>query len=368
MTGRLPARVLMTVDAVGGVWRYAMELGRALEDRGVGVVFAGLGPPASADQRREARTIGELEWLDEPLDWMAADESELSTLPATLARLSDRHRIDLLHLNLPSQAKGLRDTAPAIAVTHSCMPTWWRAVRGTALPPEWEWRRKLNREGLREAYLVVAPSRAHADLTIEAYGPIDNLAVVHNGVDGPRQAVRKLPFVLAAGRWWDEGKNAALLDRAAAGLAWPVRMAGGLRGSDGQSVELRVAQALGPLDHAALMRLMQTAAIVVSPSLYEPFGLAALEGARCGAALALADIATYRELWDGAAVFFDPRDPAEAHAVLSRLIADGTLREELGEKALARSASYTAERQGARMLDLYRSTMQSAAPAAMAET
>ena len=36
---------------------------------------------------------------------------------------------------------------------------------------------------------------------------------------------------------------------------------------------------------------------------FEPFGLAVLEAARAGCALVLSDIATFRELWDGAALF-----------------------------------------------------------------
>src|SRR3546814_15067984 len=47
----------------------------------------------------------------------------------------------------------------------------------------------------------------------------------------------------------------------------------------------------------------ERAGIFVSPSLYEPFGLAVLEAAMSGCALLLSDIPTFRELWDGAAVF-----------------------------------------------------------------
>ena len=35
-----PRRILMTVDALGGVWTYAVELARALAPRGVEIVFA----------------------------------------------------------------------------------------------------------------------------------------------------------------------------------------------------------------------------------------------------------------------------------------------------------------------------------------
>ena len=49
-----PTRVLMTVDAVGGVWRYALDLAGALAAQGCAIFLAGLGPEPSAGQRREA--------------------------------------------------------------------------------------------------------------------------------------------------------------------------------------------------------------------------------------------------------------------------------------------------------------------------
>ncbi|MGN6778820.1 MAG: glycosyltransferase family 1 protein, partial [Rhizobium sp.] len=62
-----PRTVLMTVDAVGGVWRYAMDLAKGLQRFGVNTVFAGLGPSPSSEQEQEAIAIGPLVWLDAPL-------------------------------------------------------------------------------------------------------------------------------------------------------------------------------------------------------------------------------------------------------------------------------------------------------------
>lgn len=101
------------------------------------------------------------------------------------------------------------------------------------------------------------------------------------------------------------------------------------------------------------MRQLSRASIIVSPSLYEPFGLAALEGARSAAALVLADIPTYRELWSDSAIFFDPRRADSLKAALNRVIEDSDLREELGQKALARSRRYTPNIQAANVMQLY---------------
>src|SRR5690606_8886860 len=133
------------------------------------------------------------------------------------------------------------------------------------------------------------------------------------------QGTEKEPFIFAAGRWWDEGKNARVLDAAAANTVWPLLLAGAARGPNSQQVQILRARHVGELPHAQVLDHMRRAGIVVSPSLYEPFGLAALEGARAGAALVLSDIPTYRELWSDAAVFFDPHDPDALSSAINTL-------------------------------------------------
>src|SRR3954470_11972643 len=56
-----PNRVLMTTDTVGGVWTYAIDLVRALGQRGVEVALASMGAPTSDEQRRQAQQIPTLE-------------------------------------------------------------------------------------------------------------------------------------------------------------------------------------------------------------------------------------------------------------------------------------------------------------------
>ena len=47
-------KILMTADAVGGVWTYALDLAVGLAPRGVEVVLAVLGPAPSPRQRAAA--------------------------------------------------------------------------------------------------------------------------------------------------------------------------------------------------------------------------------------------------------------------------------------------------------------------------
>ncbi|MBY5522612.1 glycosyltransferase family 4 protein [Rhizobium leguminosarum] len=357
----------MTLDAVGGVWRYAMDLAAGLRCQGMEIVFAGLGPAPSAMQTAEAKALGQLVWLDAPLDWMAASRAEISAAPAEISRVARDYRVDLLHLNLPSQAAGIDTPLPVVVVSHSCVVTWFAAVRRTPVPPDWGWQRDANREGFDRANAVLSPSMSHANALQAVYGPVSRLKVVHNASRvGSNQRPKKI-FVFAAGRWWDEGKNGAVLDRAAAVMPLPVVMAGSCSGPNGQRLHLNDADDRGPLTYPKTIALMQRAQIVVSPSVYEPFGLTALEAARCGAALVLSDTPTYRELWDDCALFFDPHEPQSLASACMRLSEDEQLRGEFVVRSLERSRGFSLERQAASMLETYAQLMNDTFTPATAE-
>ncbi|QLF68943.1 glycosyltransferase family 4 protein [Peteryoungia desertarenae] len=359
-TDQAPLKVLMTLDAVGGVWRYSLNLASALADFGVETVFLGFGPAPDGQQEAEARAIGTLEWSDQPLDWMASGANALAAIPDVIAEVAGRMQADLLHLNLPSQASGLVTELPVLVVSHSCVPTWFQAVRGHEAEPGFEWHHGLNAEGLAGADLVVTPSRSHGELVTRCYGPLPHLATVQNGSAAPETEALKQPFVFSAGRWWDEGKNGQLLDLAAASSLWPIRVAGSCDGPGGEQFRFLHVEHLGALTHRDLLSHSARAAIFVSPSRYEPFGLAVLEAARGGAALVLSDIPTYRELWDDAAIFIDPHDPLALAGVLNGLADQPFERDRLGWAARLRSRSFTTENQAERMVRLYRSLLRPA--------
>jgi glycosyltransferase involved in cell wall biosynthesis len=143
------------------------------------------------------------------------------------------------------------------------------------------------------------------------------------------------------GRLWDEGKGAAVLDRAAARLSAPVFAAGPLQGPGTGQVAFAHLQTLGALTGDAVRARMAEAAVFCSPALYEPFGLAVLEAAQAGAPLLLSDIPSFRELWDGAAVFTPAGDSVALGAALEALLADPGRRERLSAAARQRASRYT---------------------------
>ena len=69
-----------------------------------------------------------------------------------------------------------------------------------------------------------------------------------------------------------------------------------------------------------------------------------LEAAQAGCALVLSDIATFRELWAGAAMFVPPGDPAGLAAALTKLLHDPAERERLSAAARVRADRYDLDR------------------------
>lgn len=339
-----PMRLLLSTDAVGGVWPYSLELARLLAAEHFEVVLAVLGPAPSPAQRREAARPGiSLVETGLPLDWMAPYQDALHETASALVGLAREIRADLVQLHTPALLGRCHWPAPVLAVAHSCTGTWWRAVRADAPPPDdFAWRMAAVREGLSRADVVVAPSAAFARLLGEVYGTRRPIAIVHNTrVWQPAQAPARCG-ILAAGRLWDEGKNMATLDAAAALLEVPVAAAGALTGPNGAHISLRAIQHLGSLDAGEMVKALTRHRVFAAPALYEPFGLAVLEAAQAGLALVLADIPTFRELWGGAALFVPPRDVQGWASTLQKLHADAACCREWGARAQRHATRYDA--------------------------
>jgi glycosyltransferase involved in cell wall biosynthesis len=108
---------------------------------------------------------------------------------------------------------------------------------------------------------------------------------------------------------------------------------------------------------------MRRSAIFAAPSRYEPFGLAVVEAAISGAALVLADIPTFRELWGDAALFVSPDDSGGWCRALIELAEDIGLRRRLSAEARARARQFTLSRQSAQLYALYSTLTTPAVPA-----
>ncbi len=73
---------------------------------------------------------------------------ELVRASARLAGLCTDTGSELIQLHAPALAAGAPFPVPAVAVHHSCVATWWSAVKpGERLPADFRWRTELTAPG-----------------------------------------------------------------------------------------------------------------------------------------------------------------------------------------------------------------------------
>jgi glycosyltransferase involved in cell wall biosynthesis len=338
----------MTADAVGGVWTYALDLARGFGAAGIATTLAVMGPPPFEAQREEAGSIANLNirYKDCKLEWQPDPWADVDFSGDWLLTLERELRPDVVHLN--GYAHGsLPFQVPKLVVAHSCVLSWWEAVHGEPAPRDWDEYRRRVTAGLRSVDLVIAPTRAMLDSANRFYGPISHSKVIPNGRTPRLFANRpKEPFVLTAGRLWDQAKNLKALEAIAGDIEWPVYAAG-------EGDASRQIHALGQLSSRDLREWMARASIFAMPALYEPFGLSVLEAAMSGCALVLGDIPSLRENWNGAALFASPRDPRNLREQTQTLIRDDALRVKFQVAAHERARTFTAERMVTAYLDTY---------------
>lgn len=336
----------MTADAVGGVWTYALDVAAALAPHGAEVHVATMGPLPDDEQRGAAADVlaglhvssYALEWEDEPWD-------DVDRAGAWLLELADRLRPDLVHLNGYAHAV-LPWPVPVVLAAHSDVISWWRAVERTPVPRWLGTYSSRVADGLRCADAVCAPTQAVLDDLARSYGLGRRGFVVPNGrAPGPATAPKER-IVVGLGRFWDEAKNVAALQRVSTRVAWPVVLAG-------------PGTAVGRVSQAEAGALLARAAIFASPARYEPFGLAALEAAQAGCALVLGDLASQREVWGDAAVYVPPEDDDAIAAAVSSLCGDDGARVALAARARRRARRYTPAAMAAGLLDVYARVLQS---------
>jgi glycogen synthase len=354
-------RLLLTADTLGGVWTYALELARVLQRHGVQVVLATMGRPLAASQRAEIRDISGLAVCESPfkLEWMEDPWSDVARAGDWLLGLEEAIRPDVIHLN--GYVHGaLSWHSPILVVGHSCVSSWWEAVKGQAPPTPWERYRGLVARGLHAADLVVAPTQAMLSALEQHYGRLRRRRVVPNGRHSALfHPADKRPFILAVGRLWDEAKNIMMLDTVAPSLSWPIYVAGEERHPVAGRVHYRSLKPLGRLSPPVLASWLSQAAIYALPARYEPFGLSVLEAGLAGCALVLGDIPSLREIWDGAALFVPPDDADMLRTTLLTLSRDRSyLLAWLAAKARARALQYTPERMLAGYLGAYEELLQ----------
>jgi glycosyltransferase involved in cell wall biosynthesis len=338
-------RLMMTADTVGGVWTFATGLARGLGDAGFEVLLVTLGPRPSAGQRATISGFCGVSLIetDLALEWQDPAGADMARARVVLKEIAERFRAHVIHVNGYREASYGWKT-PTIVGAHSCVNSWAAACgeKDAFTGDEWSAYSANVHAGLRHARVWVAPTLAFRDQLRRHYRLETPGRVIRNGAKPAiDQSQPKQPIILGAGRIWDKAKNLSVLASIASMLDWPVRIAGA-SDAEGRAVagDSEHCKFLGELPHLELHREFGAASAFVSPALYEPFGLSVLEAATAGCALVLSDIQTFRELWDGAALFFDPRSNDALTACLRSLISDKSQTIDLQRAAIERAGRY----------------------------
>lgn len=252
----------------------------------------------------------------------------------------------------------------------------------TAHPAQQRWYLRLStRWSAHQAAHIIADSEATKHDLVQLYG-IDprKITVVYLGVSprfGPVDDLQVLQtawtrygiqpsYVIFVGTVQPRKNLGRLIEAfAQAGLGDVQLVIVGKRGWLTEGIEALAARLgiahrvrfTGYVDDADLPALLSGARALALPSLYEGFGLTALEAMRCGTPVLAARTSSLPEVVGNAGVLVDPLDVNDIARGLRQIVQDNELHAELRERGLQRGESWTWERCAQQTLQVIRGVM-----------
>lgn len=325
---------------------------------------------------RASRPLTPFANVDEEL--VPAPPNSLRTLLCH-GRLSDLKGADIFHAPFNLMGRGI--PCPTVVTIHDLIwlltPT---ASEGWLLltPYRVAFYRWGILHALRHAARIVAVSEATAD-AIRRFFPnaFPRVRVIRHGVEtrfrparDPEKARSRAgrligdghPYFLVVGQNAPFKNHRMILDAfGAAGLGSPVNLVfverlytrGSLaRRARRLGVQGRVFWLKG-VEEDDLVALLQSALALIQFSLFEGFGMPALEAMACGTPVIASDIPPLVEVLGGAGVNL-PLDIAPLASAIRRIATEGSWRRELSERGLERARSFSWDRSAALHLEVYR--------------
>lgn len=114
----------------------------------------------------------------------------------------------------------------------------------------------------------------------------------------------------------------------------------------------------GVIDDRTLCALYNMASVFVFPSLYEGFGLPALEAMACGTPTVTSDYGAMKEVGGDAAVQVDPLDPGAIAEAVGLLLSDQGHRDDVAARCLSRSREFSWRKTAEKTLEVYASVLR----------
>jgi glycosyltransferase involved in cell wall biosynthesis len=310
----------------------------------------------TAGRRRSTQMRDGVRYLQLPLGWAGPRGGQL-----------------LFHLLLPFEARQIRHDLWIESFTPpfstSFLPLFSPArVVGLAqsLSGEEMWRRYrlpfflVERFGLR-FYRDVVVLNAADSVTVRRFSPAAKVRVIPNGLELPPAdpaLAGRGSYVLFLGRidLPHQGLDLLLAAYKESHLSMPLVIAGkGTRRDERKFAAMARATGadihwVGHVTGQHKQQLLEECAFLVLPSRYESFGLSALEAMSYGKPVVHFDLPYLR--WIEGDVRVPPFDVSAFAAEMRTLVADETVRHELGRMALAAAQRFTQDRTADRYLAL----------------
>ena len=240
--------------------------------------------------------------------------------------------------------------------------------------------RHLNRwvrQSVAQADHVIAVSKATAQDLIELYRtPPEKISVLYHGVtpefrpnDDPAQraAIRdkynlgRQPFILSVGTIQPRKNYQRLIQAFAQVKAEADLVIAGGPGWHADDIYNEVTRQqltdrvhfLGFVPDADLPLLYSAAALFVYPSLYEGFGLPALEAMACGTPVVAANRSALPEVVGSAGLLVDPFDVEAIAAAIDTVLHDSRLHQSLVQAGLAQAAQFSWTKMAGELVQIY---------------
>ncbi|MEM8677407.1 MAG: glycosyltransferase, partial [Cyanobacteria bacterium P01_G01_bin.67] len=106
-------------------------------------------------------------------------------------------------------------------------------------------------------------------------------------------------------------------------------------------------------DKESLINFYNAADILLTPSLYEGFGLTILEAMACGTPTITANVSSLPEVAGDAAILVEPTDVAGITEAVLRISQDANFRQNLIDRGLARVKEFTWKETAIKTAELY---------------
>ena len=336
--------------------------------------------------------------LPTPFDGLSADLAKLWFEQIAFVRACQQYEVDLAHV--PYFAPPLYPAVPTLVTIHDLIPFLLPAYRGSILVRLYTLL--VARAALRAAMILTESHASRRDIIYHLRVPSHRVRVIPLAADttycpisgwspflnigAPMKSVQRrygLPpayFLYLGG--FDQRKNVGSLLQAFARLAtctppgppygeerpWLV-VVGRLPEVDTVFTPdpRRIAQELGIVDRVIFTgwvpeedkpALYSGACAFLFPSQYEGFGLPPLEAMACGTPVIASDRSSLPEVVGPGGILVSPDDVAGLAEAMTSLWEDGTLRQELSERALGQASRFSWARTAKDTLAAYREVHQ----------